>query len=131
MHVADECFPGAQRAELVYRALGKKWEGGRQGEGATEFDVEPHPFLSVSPSFTWATLLEVRPLTGRKHQIRLQLAHAGYPITGDRKYGSTRQFPAGIALHSRRLVIDHPVSKMQMEIEAPLPAAWQNFVKWG
>jgi 23S rRNA pseudouridine1911/1915/1917 synthase len=76
-------------------------------------------------------LLEVRPLTGRKHQIRLQLSHAGFPIVGDRKYGSRRQFPAGIALHSRRLVIEHPVSKMQLEIEAPLPAAWQRFCEGG
>jgi 23S rRNA pseudouridine1911/1915/1917 synthase len=66
-------------------------------------------------------------MTGRKHQIRLQLSHAGFPVVGDRKYGSSRAFPTGIALHSRRLAIVHPVSKMQIEIEAPLPPAWQRY----
>jgi len=76
-------------------------------------------------------LLEVRPYTGRKHQIRLQLSHAGLPIVGDRKYGSSRPFATGIALHSRRLVIEHPVSKMKLEIEAPLPASWQRYLRAG
>jgi 23S rRNA pseudouridine1911/1915/1917 synthase len=104
MHVTSANSPDAQRAELTYRVL--KSAG------------------SVS-------LLEVQPLTGRKHQIRLQLSQSGFPIFGDRKYGSSRPFPTGIALHSRRLVIEHPVSKMQLEIEAPLPASWQRLLKAG
>ena len=75
----------------------------------------------------WATLLEVRPHTGRKHQIRVQLAQAGFPIVGDRKYGSQREFPSGIALHARRLVVEHPVRQTPVAIEAPLPAEWQGF----
>ena len=90
-------------------------------------DESPSPRLLVSQS-DWH-LLEVQLLTGRKHQIRVQLSHAGLPIVGDRKYGSTRPFTAGIALHTRRLVIEHPVSKMQLEIEAPLPASWQRFLR--
>jgi 23S rRNA pseudouridine1911/1915/1917 synthase len=132
MHVAGEGAAGAQRAELEYRVLDKEWERGRGGEGEKHFEHEsPSLHVSLSPGLSWASLLEVRPLTGRKHQIRLQLSHAGFPIVGDRKYGSRRQFPAGIALHSRRLVIEHPVSKMQLEIEAPLPAAWQRFCEGG
>lgn len=69
-------------------------------------------------------LLEVELLTGRKHQIRLQLATVGAPILGDRKYGSDQPFPHGIALHARRLTIAHPVSKEELEFVAPLPAAW-------
>ena len=67
----------------------------------TEFWVERH----VTRDEGAYTLLRVVPLTGRKHQIRLQLSHAGFPILGDRKYGSTRAFPSGIALHARRLVL--------------------------
>ena len=67
-------------------------------------------------------------LTGRKHQIRVQLADAGWPVVGDRKYGSRRAFPLGIALHSRRLAFEHPVRKTRLEIEAPLPAAWKAIV---
>ncbi|MEZ6117853.1 MAG: RNA pseudouridine synthase [Pirellulaceae bacterium] len=53
-------------------------------------------------------LLEVQLLTGRKHQIRAQLAAHGRPILGDKKYGSRCAFPTGVALHSRRLTIQHP-----------------------
>jgi 23S rRNA pseudouridine1911/1915/1917 synthase len=56
----------------------------------------------------------------------VQLSHAGFPIVGDRKYGSQGAFSPGIALHSRRLVVTHPVIKMQIEIEAPLPRAWER-----
>jgi hypothetical protein len=74
------------------------------------------------------SLLDIRIDTGRKHQIRVQLAHAGLPIVGDRKYGSRQPFPGGIALHARRLVIEHPVSKMQVELTAVLPASWRGYV---
>ncbi len=95
-----------------------------------EGESPPLP-ISLSPRLKDASLLEVRLLTGRKHQIRVQLSHAGFAILGDRKYGSTRAFPTGIALHSRRLVIEHPVSKMQLEFEAPLPASWQRYLRAG
>ena len=48
------------------------------------------------------SLLEVTLLTGRKHQIRVQLSSRGLPIVGDLKYGSRHRFPAGIALHAHR-----------------------------
>jgi 23S rRNA pseudouridine1911/1915/1917 synthase len=132
MHVANEGAGGAQRAKLDYQLLGPDKGTRRQGDMGREFEFEtPCLPVSLSPGLGWASLLEVRPLTGRKHQIRLQLSHAGYPIVGDRKYGSTRSFPAGIALHSRRLVIEHPVSKMQIAIEAPLPDGWRRFVEVG
>jgi 23S rRNA pseudouridine1911/1915/1917 synthase len=130
MHVTGASTTGAQSAELEYRVLGIDRETRRQGD--REMSVPSgSPCLPVSlpPCPSRASLLEVRPLTGRKHQIRLQLSHAGFPIVGDRKYGSSRQFAAGIALHSRRLVIEHPVSKMQLGIEAPLPASWRRFVE--
>jgi 23S rRNA pseudouridine1911/1915/1917 synthase len=70
------------------------------------------------------SLLEVVPQTGRKHQIRLQLSHRGHPVLGDLKYGSRRRFPAGIALHARRLVVSHPVRQQRLALTAPLPHAW-------
>ncbi|MDZ7616576.1 MAG: RluA family pseudouridine synthase [Patescibacteria group bacterium] len=70
------------------------------------------------------TLLEVELLTGRKHQIRLQLSHRGLPILGDRKYGSSSPFPSGIALHARRLVVFHPVGGHSVEVVCPLPDYW-------
>lgn len=67
-------------------------------------------------------------LTGRKHQIRVQLASRRVPILGDRKYGSSAPFPAGIALHAAQLVIGHPVTKDKLTITAPIPAIWHNFL---
>jgi 23S rRNA pseudouridine1911/1915/1917 synthase len=128
MHIAGPSSPGAQRAELSYRVLAIDKETGRQGDKEESLQLNPSPCLprSLSPCLGPISLVEVRPLTGRKHQIRVQLSHAGFPIVGDRKYGSQRPFSPGIALHSRRLVVVHPVSKMQIEIEAPLPQSWQR-----
>jgi hypothetical protein len=130
MHIAGANTTGSQRAELTYRVLEEEWESGRGGKGEIWMEGESPPLpISLSPRLKDASLLEVRLLTGRKHQIRVQLSHAGFAILGDRKYGSTRAFPTGIALHSRRLVIEHPVSKMQLAVEAPLPAVWRRFVE--
>jgi 23S rRNA pseudouridine1911/1915/1917 synthase len=71
-----------------------------------------------------ASLLEVELRTGRKHQIRVQLAHRGWPIVGDRQYGGRRKFSDGIALHARRLVIVHPVKGDVLEFVAPVPESW-------
>jgi 23S rRNA pseudouridine1911/1915/1917 synthase len=73
------------------------------------------------------SLVEVEPATGRKHQIRVQLGDRGHPILGDRKYGSRRPFPAGIALHARRLVVDHPVRDERITLESPVPDSWHGF----
>ena len=76
------------------------------------------------------SLLEVQLLTGRHHQIRCQLAAIGCPIKGDLKYGAKRSNPDGsISLLSRRVEFIHPVSKLPIVAEAPLPndALWRKF----
>lgn len=68
------------------------------------------------------TLLEINLETGRHHQIRCQLAAIGSPIKGDLKYGAKRSNPdGGISLHARKIEFIHPVSKMPIEITAPVP----------
>jgi 23S rRNA pseudouridine1911/1915/1917 synthase len=93
---------GAQRATLSYRTVSKQPQG---------------------------CLVEIELQTGRKHQIRVQLAHLGCPILGDRKYGSKRRLSTGIALHAHSLEITHPVSKERLRFTAPLPAALAKLVK--
>lgn len=93
-----------------------------QAAGAQQAELRYRPLQSLAAG----QLLEIELLTGRKHQIRLQLATVGAPILGDRKYGSERPFPSGIALHARRLTLQHPVQKQTVEILAPLPASWNK-----
>ncbi|WP_044303531.1 RluA family pseudouridine synthase [Rhodopirellula sallentina] len=68
----------------------------------------------------------VAPLTGRKHQIRVQFAARGWPLLGDRKYGSQSDWPSGIALHSYRLTIEHPTKRELMTFQCPPPPSWNN-----
>ncbi len=100
MHIVGPTMPGAKEARLAYRRL------------------------SIVVGNCW---LEVELETGRKHQIRLQLAHHGHPVVGDRKYGGRVPFSHGIALHARRLVVSHPTTGEPVDLEAPLPPAWRRF----
>lgn len=68
------------------------------------------------------TLLAIKLLTGRHHQIRCQLSHIGCPIKGDLKYGAPRSNPDGsISLLARHIAFTHPVSKEPISVTAPLP----------
>ncbi len=80
------------------------------------------------------TLLEVEPLTGRMHQIRVQAASRGHPVLGDVIYGSTVPFgpPAElprdrvIALHAYSLTFLHPIRYEPVTVTAPLPTYWSS-----
>lgn len=64
------------------------------------------------------SILEVNLITGRKHQIRMQLSQTGHPIKGDLKYGARRSNPdGGISLLAKRIEFIHPVSKEPISIE--------------
>jgi 23S rRNA pseudouridine1911/1915/1917 synthase len=90
---------GAQHARLRYRTLGKEKLG---------------------------TLLEVELLTGRKHQIRLQLSEIGCSIIGDRKYGNRKEFAdQAIALHCVRLELTHPTTQKRLLFVCPPPLNWK------
>lgn len=94
---------GALRSELSYKVL-------------------------ASASGHW--LLQVNPVTGRPHQIRVQLASIGCVIKGDLKYGDDQPTDNGsIYLHARRLSFVHPVKKETMTFEAPVPTIglWNYF----
>lgn len=95
--------PGSQRAELHYKLIGEL--GGYY-------------------------LIEVDPITGRPHQIRVQLSTMNCPIVGDNKYGYPRgSLKKSICLHSRKLQFIHPVRQEPVNIFAPLPkdGFWERF----
>jgi 23S rRNA pseudouridine1911/1915/1917 synthase len=102
VRVVPSGTPGARMAQLAFRVLGRHDRG---------------------------TTLELRPISGRSHQLRVQLAARGLPIVGDRKYGAERRLRAvdgqgRIALHARRLSFSHPTRPEVIEVVASVPADW-------
>ena len=100
----DRPEDGAQKAELHYKILGR---------------LNDH------------YLLEVNPITGRPHQIRVQLSTMGCPIRGDLKYGFRKANPdASINLHAKEIIFEHPVKKEQLKLTAALPENdfWEQFL---
>ncbi len=94
-YASDKPKPGAKEARLSYRLLAR-------GE---RFN-----------------LLEINLMTGRKHQIRVQMSAIGCPIRGDLKYGDKRSNPDGsISLIARRIRFIHPVSGKEIDLTAPVP----------
>ncbi len=96
-------------------------------EGAKEAVLDYHLLLKTKDY----SLLEIAPKTGRQHQIRVQLSAIGCPIVGDIKYGFKEpNADASICLHARRLEFIHPVSKVNVAIEAPVPdyPVWKKVV---
>lgn len=75
------------------------------------------------------SLLKIQLKTGRFHQIRAQLAHAGYPILGDLKYGASFPLPdKSIALCANFLSFKTATTKEQKEISIPLPQKWKEYI---
>jgi len=78
------------------------------------------------------SLLEVRLLTGRTHQIRVHLAHEGYPIVGDDKYGDfalNRELRQRLLLHAAKLSFAHPLTGERLRLESPLPREMKAFLE--
>jgi len=75
------------------------------------------------------SLVELALETGRRHQIRVQLAHAGCPVVGDEKYGA-RTDPAGrLGLHACLLRLRHPVTGKELRFTSPLPKTLARLVE--
>ncbi len=99
----DKEVQGSQRAELNYKLVGE---------------------------LNGYYLIEVDPITGRPHQIRVQLSTLGCPIVGDNKYGYPRgSLRKSISLHARKLQFIHPIKKEPVVIVAPFPqdGFWEKF----
>ena len=94
---------------------------------------EAHTAWRVSRRFpaSGCAFLEVRPETGRTHQIRVHLASSGLPVIGDPVYGRRRRSAPAFsrpALHAQQLAFGHPRSGERLSFSAPLPADLLDFV---
>lgn len=85
---------------------------------------------TVKRTFPDFTLLEIKPVTGRTHQIRVHFAAAGHPIVGDARYGGKDKTKERqrLFLHAWHIVFTHPVSKTLLEFYAPLPPEFQELI---
>ncbi len=87
------------------------------GAGAKPAETE----IVVRETMPGALLVEARPLTGRKHQVRAHLAHAGLPVLGDPVYGPPGSAAPRLMLHAGRLRLPHPLTGERLTLESPLP----------
>ena len=143
----------AREVEKVYEAL--VWGRPRASRGVIDSAIGRHPTartrMTVRPDgrpsrtayrvlYTRGpvSFLEIRPETGRTHQIRVHLSSMSHPIVGDRLYGGRRDLNragppfgeilrsyAGLALHARRLSFTHPRTGERLAFEAPRPPELQ------
>lgn len=127
----------AHRVEKTYLALAHRPESGLPASwdasgalvapGGDSDGPRAFTRFRVVETLTGALLVEARPRTGRKHQIRIQLAGRGAPILGDDRYGRKRPSPGHavvprLMLHASRLSLRHPLTRVAIEITCPLPA---------
>ena len=81
------------------------------------------------PVFGTATLVRIRPKTGRKHQIRKHLAMIGHPIIGDNMYcGALKYTGQGLFLACTRLQFAHPITRESMDLETDLPRKFKHII---
>jgi len=138
----------AREVKKIYRALA--WGHLARPEGSFDWPIGRHAVhgdrmsirtnkprtasteYRVLKEFADHSLLEVRPITGRTHQIRVHLSAAGHPVAGDRRYGSPRKPGSGfdrLFLHAYLLSFRHPRSGAMMQFTSPLPQALGDILK--
>jgi 23S rRNA pseudouridine955/2504/2580 synthase len=97
--------------------------------------LQAHTVFRLRRAYSRYSLLEAELKTGRTHQIRVHLAHIGFPIAGDDKYGDfklnkelARQGLKRMFLHASKTVVAHPQSGAELVLESPLPSDLKAFV---
>lgn len=140
------------RVRKIYYALVKgRWRDGKRsvalplrksvsqsGErrvSVRQDGLPAHTVFHLRRNWSSFSLLEAELKTGRTHQIRVHLAHLGFPIAGDDKYGDfalnrqlAKQGLKRMFLHASQVVFTHPHSGATLKLEAPLPADLQGFL---
>jgi len=131
----DKTYLGLVWGKLA-REEGKfDWAIGRHAKHGHRFSVRTkkprsaETLYSVKRRFREFSLLEIRPVTGRTHQIRVHLAASGHPVVGDTRYGRRRKSNCPrLFLHAVRIALRHPETSARVEFSSPLPPDLENFM---
>ena len=115
---------GTLRSELV-ESESLRVHTTRPGREEAKTAITHYRTLRAGNDFS---LVELILDTGRKNQIRVQLADAGHPIVGDEKYGATTNPSRRLALHAVELELHHPVSREALHFLSPLPEKLRGLV---
>lgn len=110
-------------------------EGGERRVSVNPEGKAAHTVFRLLARWPEMSLLEAQLKTGRTHQIRVHLAHLGFPILGDEKYGDfalnrdlKRSGLKRMALHAWRMAMRHPLAGTPLEFVAPLPEGISNYI---
>jgi len=127
---------GDARRSVKLRLDKRVLASGERRVSVSEGGLPAHTIFRLQRCWREYSLLEAELKTGRTHQIRVHLAHLGFPIAGDDKYGDfarNRTLAKGglkrMFLHAHRTIVAHPVSGAPLVLEARLPAELAQFLE--
>ena len=111
-------------------AIGRHVKHGERISVSTKKPKDALTQYSVQKEYEEFTLLEIRPLTGRTHQIRVHLAASGHPLVGDTRYGrrKTKIRVTRLFLHASGLSFMHPETEQRIEFSSPMPKDLKDFL---
>jgi RluA family pseudouridine synthase len=120
--------PVTPRVRRNASTAGDEPVAGRHGSARNESGTPAETEIVVREVLADALLVEARPRTGRRHQIRVHVAQEGMPVLGDAVYGDAGERAPRLMLHARRLALAHPVTGELLVIESPLPEDFLGLV---
>lgn len=110
--------------------IGRHVKHGERISVKTKKPREAETYYSVQKEYEKFSLLEIKPLTGRTHQIRVHMAASGHPLAGDTLYGRRKSKPGfpRLFLHASCLSFIHPETQEKVEFSSPLPQDLKSFL---
>jgi 23S rRNA pseudouridine1911/1915/1917 synthase len=112
-------------------AIGRHTRHGERMSVKTKKPRIAETHYRVKKTFGEFSLLEIRPITGRTHQIRVHLAASGHPVAGDSRYGRKKKKSGcpRLFLHAHHLTVTHPSSGESVSFQSPLPFDLTQFLE--